>query len=359
MSRAAAAALLLLPGCNASFIAAVAQETGGGSESGGSGELPAATQDGTGTDGTDGVSTDAPGCQPPEPFEGCDAAADPLRAPEFQCYVDVAAARFESADPDAWRRAAEFGNANWAATETDAVLVLSTGLLPEPGPQGEVWLAPSAAEMSAADNGNPDGAALPGTMVATPASATPFVDCDGVGDCSGTLATAFGDRANDLVWLTFDVTAPSGARGYALRVGFLSAAYPEDLSADVSDLFVWWHESADFVGNLATWQGAPATVAGLGPRMHEFSGEHPLLLRTGMDGTTGEPCDVDGQSVDCPIGAATGWMELRGPAEPGETIHIVAALLDQSAQPRDTVVVLDGFEWTCETCEAGLDCGLR
>lgn len=352
MRRAAVLVPLLSLGCNASFIAALAPETDGGTDAGSS--MDASPTQTVGTDGSTSDDLDASGsnsnstdgpplCMPPDPLAACDAAADPLRAPEIACYDDVAAARFESLDPAAWRRAHELGNANWVSSESDAILVLSTGTLPEPGMVGEVYLDPAAAELSPSDNANPDGVALPG-------------DIDPAAD---SVAPAFGGAADDLVWLSFDATVPAGARGYAIRVGFLSAAYPEDLAADVSDLFVWWHESQAHVGNLALWNGAPATVAGLGPRMHAFAGEHPMLLRTGMDGTTGELCDIEGQSVNCPIGAATGWMELRGPAEPGEVIHVTAALLDQDTLARDTLVALDAFRWTCTSCVPGEDCGLQ
>lgn len=350
MNRAAAVVPLLALGCNASYVAAIADETegasGSGSEASVSGSSQGASSGGPETSASTGHdtagSTDQP-CMPPSPLNDCDASADALRAPEILCYDDIAAVNFESLDPDAWRRARELGNANWVSTESEAILVLSTGTLPTPGKVGEVNVEPGAGESTPTDNENPDGVGLP----------------DSIDPGADTLATAFGGQADDLLWFTFDATVPPGVRGYTLRVGFLSAAYPEDLDADVSDLFVWWHESDAFVGNLATWQGRPATVSGLGARMHEFAGDHPLLLRTGMDGTTGELCDIEGESVNCPIGASTGWMTLRGPAEPGETIHIVAALLDQGALDRDTLVTLDGFRWVCDSCSVGETCGLQ
>lgn len=349
MTRAAAVVPLLALGCNASYVAAIAEETEGAT--GGGSVMSASTDVTSGEDSTtvDPSEPDSVGtadttvepCDPPNPLEDCDASADALRAPEILCYDDVAAVNFESLDPDAWRRARELGNANWVSMESEAILVLSTGALPDTGKVGEVNVEPGAGEFSPTDNENPDGVALPDS-----------VDAE-------LLGPAFGGQADDLLWFTFDATVPPGVRGYTIRVGFLSAAYPEDLDVDVGDLFVWWHESEAFIGNLATWQGRPATVSGLGDRMHEFAGDHPMLLRTGMDGTTGELCEVEGENVNCPVGATTGWMELRGPAEAGETIHIVAALLDQGALDRDTLVTLDGFEWICGGCTPGETCGLQ
>jgi hypothetical protein len=362
-AEAVACTLVLALGCNASHVAAVLPEgsTGVAASSSTSGvstsDMPTGTTEDPSSSSED--STGSIPCEAPVPLEDCDAAADPLRAPEISCFDGITAARFDSIDPDAWRRARELGNAQWVSEESEAILVLSTGLLPQPGMAAEVNVEPGASELTPTDNGNPAVSELPGNIVAAAASDTPYVDCDGVGDCSGTLATAFSGTADDLLWLAFDAAVPPGVRGYSIRVGFLSAAYPEDLGADVSDLFVWWHASEDYVGNLATWQGAPANVQGLGPRMHTFSGEHPFVLRTGVDGTTGETCDIEGKPVPCPIGAATEWMELRAPATAGEVVQITAALFDQSALPRDTTVVLDGFRWTCETCTPGVDCGLQ
>lgn len=357
----------LASGCTTSYVAAIARQTdtdgnsGSGSGLASSGLLESTDAEATGTlGGSD--SSGGSACAPPPPQPGCDGAADPLRAPEFSCYEDIAAARFESEAPNAWRRARELGNANWVSEESEAVLVLSTGVLPDAGVVGEVNVAPSAAETASVDNENPDAvSSLPAGIVPTlgSESGTPYVDCDGIGDCSGTLANAFAGAADDLIWLTFDATVPPGVRSYTLRVGFLSAEYPEAIGSETTDLFVWWHESQDYVGNLATWQGRAADVTGLAPLMHEFAGDHPMLLRTGMEGRTGTLCDVAGQSVNCPVGAATGWMELRGPATPGETIHLVAALFDQGPLDRDTIVVLDGFQWSCESCVPGESCGLR
>ena len=351
-----------LTGCNATHVAALVPETDGATGTGNTVPTTTGSADVTSGDastGSEASSSGEPSCVPPTPLENCDAAADPLRALEVTCFDGIAAARFESLDPNAWRRARELGNAQWVSDDSEAVLVLSTGSLPQPGAVGEVNVEPGASELTPSDNDNPAATELPGGIVTTAASDTPYVDCDGVGDCSGTLATAFSGTADDLLWLAFDATVPPGVRGYSVRVGFLSATYPEDLDATVSDLFVWWHQSEDYVGNLATWQGAPANVQGLGPRMHAFAGDHPFVLRTGSDGTTGQACDIEGESVPCPIGAATEWMELRAPATEGEVLHVAAALFDQSALPRDTTVVLDGFRWTCAACTPGVDCGLQ
>ncbi len=309
-------AALILCGCTSTHVAAVADEAS---------DTTTSQDDGSTTEGA---------CAPPVHLEDCDAAADPLRAPEFACYDGVSRASFESLDTNAWRRTREFGNAFWVSQNTETVLALSTGRLPAAGDAGEVALSPGAAEDAPADNDNPDDASLP----------------DPIG---------LDIEADDLIWLRFDADVPPGVRGYTARVGLLSTEYPEGIGED-GDRLVWWSQSTRFTGDLATWNGVPATTTGLATRMHEFRGGHPMLARTGFDGTTGQPCTIDGTRLpDCPVGASTGWMELRGPAAPGERLRIAVALFDAGTLDRDTVVLLDAFTWTCEGCEPGVDCGLQ
>ncbi len=352
--RASFVWLLATTGCVPSHVAAVALD-------GDDGVATLADDDGDddgGDDGSDGVMS----CELPALLPGCDEAADPLRAPEIACVVGISAAEFRSDDPDAWRRAHEFGNAFWVAESSSAVLVLSTGRLAQPNTAQQVTAEVGAAQLASVDNDNPDGVPLPDPIVPSPgAGGGPFVDCDGAADCSETLATAFGGegQAHDLVWFRFDAQVPDGVFGYDVRVAVLTAEYPERIGDSVSDLFVWWTSSEAFTGNLATLDGQPANVAGLAPLLGDNTFDHPMLLRTGFDGGTGEPCSVGGSMVaDCPLGAATGWMQLRGPAVPGERLRIVAALVDQGDALLDTVVLLDQWQWRCDGCVPGDSCGL-
>lgn len=359
-------AVSLASGCVQTHVAAVQADSAssdsgedGFSADGDSGDatLSDDTRDGDGADS--GVA-----CELPSIPSDCDATAEPLRAFEVLCHAGISAATFQSSDANAWRRTHEFGNAFWIGQDSTAVLALSTGQLPEPSPSGQVALDPGAGANASTDNANPPAATLPDPVVSDVGSGdgTPFSACDGVGDCSATLAALVGaGPLEDLLWFRFDADVPPGVHGYRVRVAVLTAEYPEARQAAVSDAFVWWTSGEMFTGNLATLQGEPATVAGLADRFDAFSGDHPSLGRTGFDGRTGQPCTIAGEQVaDCPVGAATGWMDLVGPASPGERISIVGALFDVGdAGTGDTVVLLDDWQWQCEPCAPGQDCGLQ
>ncbi len=350
-------------GCVATHVASVQDtapaQTEGGSGSAGRSDTATNTASTAAPNGTDSGSS----CDLPPVLAECDLAADPLRALEITCQDGISGATFRSDDDDAWRRAREFGNAFWVSEGSDAVLVLSTGRLPLPNAAGQVAVEPSVAQTAGVDNDNPDEVPLPDPIVSRGGSAsqTPFSDCDGVGDCSQTMPGILsGGLPRDLLWLGFEAEVPDDAHSYRVDVALLTAEYPERLGDPSSDTFVWWTVSEAFTGNLATLNGQPATVSGLASRLEMFSDPHPMLTRTGFDGSTGEPCTVGGVNVaSCPVGAATGWMELRGPAAPGERLSVVAALFDQGDPLLDTVVVLDRWRWSCESCEPGESCGLR
>lgn len=309
-------------------------------------------------------STGAAECSLPMPIPDCDVGDDPLQALGVACYEGVTAEAFTSPDPDAWRTTREFGNAFWSSLDSEAVLAITTGRLPIPGIAGELVLDPGLAQPGVA-NDNPDGADAPSPIDVTPGSndgagGSPFVDCDGMGDCSDTLQGAWAPgSANDLVWFAFDVRVPEHARGYVAQVAVLTADFPERAEEPASDTLVWWVASESYTGNLATLGVDPVTTATLAPHL-AFEGEHPALLRTGMDGVLPDACTVGTDVYDpCPVGAATDWLSLAGPAVPGETMSVVVAVFDQSDDQLDTTVLLDGWQWQCEGCTPGVDCGLR
>ena len=323
-----------LVACSPSYVAGIDPE-GAADGSGG----PASVGDSTATsddddDGDTTVGDDGNAdCTIPPRLPDCDAAADPLRALEVACWDGISAAEFRSDDPSGWRRAHEFGNAFWTAEDSTAVLVLSTGSLPDPDANGQVALEPGVAQLASVDNANAD--VLPDPLAPPP------------------------EGARDVVWFRFDADVPPDVAGYSVRFALLTAEYPEAVDANASDTFVWWHESEELVGDLATLDGQPASVPALASLLSAHAGDDPMLLRTGFDGGEGQPCTIDGESQpDCPIGASTGWLELRGPAIGGERISIVAALYDHGDALVDTVVVLDRFGWSCGSCLDDDSCGL-
>jgi hypothetical protein len=362
MHRRIAIACLATGGCWVPHVAGVvdgAGGTAGGSGSDATGTTAAiATSDGTASD----TATD---CDVPLPDPTCDAFADPLRTFELACYADVAAAMFITADTASWRRAHEFGNAYFAPRFGEALMVMTTGVLAEPDPSGQVAQDVGVAEPGVA-NDNPDDVDLPAPMRPTSGSnggagGAPFFDCDGLGDCSESLPQPWsqGGRARDLLWWSADVTVPAGARHLALDVAWLTAEFPERVGATANDTFVLWVSSEAFTGNVATLGGQPMTTTGLASLLAEHTGDDPMLLRTGVDGGTGTPCTVQGaMTPSCPRGAASDWLVLTAAVQPGETATIAGALFDQGDDLLDSMVLLDHFRWGCEACTPGTDCGL-
>jgi hypothetical protein len=362
MHRRIAIACLATGGCWVPHVAGVVDGAGGTAE--GSGTDAAETTAAIATS-EEGASETANACDLPAPDPTCDAFADPLRTFELACFADVAAAMFITADTTAWRRAHEFGNAYFAPRFGDALLVMTTGVLAEPDPSGQVAQAVGVAEPGIA-NDNPDDVELPAPMRPSSGSnggagGAPFFDCDGLGDCSESLPQPWsqGGRARDLVWWSADVTVPAGARRLELDVAWLTAEFPERVGATANDTFVLWVSSEAFTGNVATLGGQPMTTTGLASLLAEHTGDDPMLLRTGVDGGTGSPCTVQGaMTPSCPRGAASDWLVLTAAVQPGEVATITGALFDQGDDLLDSVVLLDHFRWGCEACTPGTDCGL-
>lgn len=373
---------LLVVGCRRTFVVVEELEgqsdsngeTSSGGEELGSGEGDTSIADTSGGGDSDGSSSGAMvDCDIPSGHMVCDDEDDPVRILGLDCpgsefdSIPIVDSTFSSPDGAAWRRVRQYGNAFWEATEGNAMLVMSTGVLPEPDSSRFLEIEVGQTWAEEGGNGNPDGAALPEPVSVASGSAggaggMPFMDCDGEGDCSESLPGLWSGTANDLLWLRFEIDVPAGAAGFRADVAVFSAEYPERVGAPANDAFVWWLESNAFTGNLATYDGRPMTVTGLRTLMEdpERNGNAPALARTGFEGVEGTDCELDGKVISpCPQGATSGWLTITGPTEPGETATIVLALFDQGDDDLDTVVVVDNWRWYCRGCDVGATCGAR
>ena len=298
----------------------------------------------TADDTDDDVTTGA--CELP-PALACDEDFDPLRALGLDCPGDgaaVSAREYLSPEPGGLRTARQFANAAWNARAGLQLLALSTGLLPQPDPNGKITVPARSATPGTA-NENPEGSPLP-----APA------DPDSLADHWQTKLT------HDLVALRFDVVVPASARGFALDLAFMTAEFPQRADQPLGDALVVWTTGEAFTGDLASL-GTPVTVLGLRAALAAggLVGDAPALLETGFDGLDAEPCDLGWISYpQCPRGAALAWSTLRGPVSPGERLAVVIALADLTDAQRDTVALLDGWRWTCDACVELSDapCGL-
>lgn len=313
---------------------------------------PSTSSSGADSSGSGGASTGDEVCEAPAEIVPCDAPEDepsPLQAIGLGCEggpesaVELLGSTFASVDGDAWRVARRLGTHDepsgaptWGPTHGEQLLMITTG-----------WVAPvdeaGAVVMDVLDqdaNDNPDDKPLPAPMTATPGSGGgPFVDCDGVGDCSDSLWNqwfAGGSAAMDLLWFQLRTIVPGGTHGYRIDFAYFSEEFPESVGTSFNDMFVVWSSSETYVGNLCFVGEQPCTVSALWPVQYPESS--PELEGTGF------------LAHEFDEGGGTGWFEIKGSAAPHEELELTFALFDMGDEELDTLVLLDGFRWDCQGC---------
>jgi hypothetical protein len=307
------------------------------------------TTDTTDTD-TDTTTTGDPPCPLADAHVPCDADDDdPFHAIGLDCpgqspeSTPISGSSFSSPDNDAWKVANQFGSSgDWTAHEGEKLLIISTGELTDPDNQGAVILDEGIAQPGTG-NGNPDGVGnLPNPIEPQDGSGgMPFMDCDGVNDCSDTLQAQWelgGEEANDLLSFTFDIEVPAEASGYEFDFAFFSSEFPEWVDTMYNDIFVVWSTSETYTGNVTFIDGQPLTITAI-DNLIAHQGNSPLLEGTGVDGV-----------MMGPLGGATGWFTASGSAAAGETFSLTWAIFDMGDEFYDTTVLLDAFRWDCEGC---------
>ncbi len=311
-----------------------------------------------------------PTCEAPQGHSVCDTDDDPMHAIGLGCdsgpfdSTPVFGASITSPDPAGYRVVRQFGNETFTAREGVSMLVLGTGVLPEPDGSDAIVVPMGQTSEPGPGNGNPDDASLPPPIVAeSGSSGAPFEGCDGAGDCSDSLPPAFeAGPAHDLVWLQFEVDVPPGTFGYRADLAWFSAEFPRNVEQR-TDLFVWWQVSEAFTGNVAHLDdGQAMSASSLVPTILDrgIVGNAPALLGTGFEGTSPSECSVPGGTyANCPRGAGTDWLEIAGPTTPGERLETTIALFDLGSADIDTTVLVDDWRWHCDGCRLGQDCGVH
>ncbi|NVB36297.1 hypothetical protein G6O69_00535 [Pseudenhygromyxa sp. WMMC2535] len=347
------------------------------------------TAEDTSEESTTSTTGNNNGCEAPAAYVDCDGepgslTTDPFQALGINCGDDPSStvvganASMNSNSASAWRIATQFGSASqepgdnryngalWAAnldpyvspgedgvsgTEDDvevpnntssAILVLSTGTISAPDAQG-VITETSGSQSSNGDNGNDDGDSLPGPLSAQEGSnngagGTPFVDCDGVNDCSDSLWDQWNnqgwDNPNDKLWMQFDLSVPGGTEGYVFDFAYFSSEYPDWVGTSFNDLFIAWSTSETFTGNLTFVNEAPLTITSLeNAGSFQYKDTDSQLNGTGFEGHAG-----------------TGWFTARGSATPGEQFQITFFIADMGDSILATGTLLDNFRWECAGC---------
>jgi hypothetical protein len=322
----------------------------------------------TGTTGEDTTSTTTndtnttgdvdPDCQAPATQPPCDEAADDIfKAIGLNCSdnktmaIPISNPVIMAPDAASYRIATHFGGAKdpmdpalwaWRPHEGERMLAITTGRFP--ALQGDGGIIEANNNDSEANSNPDDMPNLPGVMryeqgSNNGAGGTPFMNCDGIHDCSDSLEPQWNlwpdNSANDVFYMSFDLETPLGTHGYLFDFAYFSEEWPNYVNDPYNDMLVVWSTSETFTGNVTFIDEQPLTVTALDPYMTILPGD-PLLAGTGFPG--------DGE------GAATGWYTAKGSAKPGESFTLAISVFDLGDTVWDTVGVLDKFRWDCAGC---------
>lgn len=166
----------------------------------------------------------------------------------------------------------------------------------------------------------------------------------GEGDCSNSLAEPWqsGDGAYDYGELRMVAEVPRFTDALAFHFAFFSSEYPlytegED-AAPFNDMFVAWLESEAWTGNVSFDDALqPITAQSVFMDYRSPSEDCPDCAAPELDGFAMEHH------------AGTKWLTTKAPVVPGETIELVFSIFDLSDSSFDSMVLLDGFEWSCSS----------
>ena len=350
-------------------------DSNSGSSSESSGAVSASASD-SDSDSDSDTNVD-PGCEAPGELIACDALAD---APtQFQAIglgcdgdanqvIPISNAVFNSA-AGAWRVATQFGTfidplSNeplWGPREGEQLLIISTGAITAPNAQTGIVTMGAGAHQTGLANANPDGQNLPAPMSPVDGGqGGPFVNCDGVGDCSNTVEAqwdlGFG-AANDLLWMQFDTAVPGGTNGFSFDFAYFSAEFPEWVDTSFNDMFLAWSASETYTGNLCFINDQPCTVTALCDS-NDACPDLAYCDEAGCANVAGN--ELAGTGFDG-VGGSTGWFTANGSAAPGEDLQLTFAIFDMGDSSWDTAVLLDNWRWDCEGCVPSevMGCGIE
>ncbi len=182
--------------------------------------------------------------------------------------------------------------------------------------------------------------------------------------------------------LTLTIRAPTNAESFAARMYFFSAEYPEWVCSQYNDFFVALVDSAAEDNpadkNVAIYDDGATkwpigvnlslvaeglfrqcdngkvgcAVANVDATYGGCDGTSELA-GTGFDAVDNNACAASQKNV----GGATGWLTLRGNVTPGEVFTIRLAVWDSGGHIYDSVVLLDGWEWSVEPAKPGVTPG--
>ncbi|MCA9689843.1 MAG: choice-of-anchor L domain-containing protein [Myxococcales bacterium] len=252
-------------------------------------------------------------------------------------------------NPESWRVAAGFGSHEenpgellFRPREGERFLIVSTGRLSQPDADGVVTEAPGS-QYNNNNNLNDDLDALPAPLSPLHGSndgmgGDPFVNCDGVNDCSDSILDNWlmGEESpQDVLSYAFDVEVPAGTGSFGFDFVFFSSEYPDFVGEPFNDMFIAWSTSEAFTGNISFFADQPLTVTSLALTIENgYEGNDPELAGTGFEGY-----------------GATKWASVNAKVMPGETFTFAFAIMDMHDSNKATVAIIDNWHWGCKECE--------
>jgi hypothetical protein len=277
-------------------------------------------------------------CEPPTPIS-CDSSSDDeLHAVGLDCIGGIPAAGGFAGTPAAMTvHVGPLGP--YAPREGDKFLVLSTGdasQLPLDHDQLAVLGCDEPEFCPSTDFGvGTDELPEPITFEPVGAGVTCVDDPSliGSGDCSNSLyeqwsACGGGCELRDYGELRIGLTVPEQTYGLAFDFAFMSVEWPVFVGGGFNDMFVAWLESERWTGNVSFDQ--------LG---------NPITVNAGFTDYTAD--ELDGFAMEGHAG--TRWLTTGFGVAPGESVVLILAVFDLTDGSQDSVVLLDGFRWTCST----------
>ena len=166
----------------------------------------------------------------------------------------------------------------------------------------------------------------------------------GKGDCSNSLGEPWlsGDGAYDYGELRMVAEVPRFTDALSFHFAFFSSEYPlyteGEQATPFNDMFVAWLESEAWTGNISFDESLqPITAQSVFMDYRSASESCPDCVAPELEGFSMEHH------------GGTRWLNTKAPVVPGETIELVFSIFDLTDSSLDSMVLLDGFEWSCSS----------
>lgn len=245
-----------------------------------------------------------------------------------------------------------WGLLNARYTSPDGTGIMATashGLLSAFGAQvnpldGERLLALSSGTARApSDPGyeSPSGAEMGTTGTAPPGFPVDFAGC---GNSGGSSKTTYDGAALELT-----IRAPKTAKSMRFNVNFYTYEFPDYVCSEFNDFFVVLQSPAP--------QGAKSGNVAFDSMGNPISVNNAFV-------EVCEPQTAEGKNFPCSLGtgqltgtgfeehAATGWLEVVSPVQPGSTFTLRFAIWDAGDPVLDSTVLIDDIRFDVEEQEA-------